>query len=150
MKKLIFVVFGIAGVGVAYWLISPLFITREVNEGVSDIVETETELEESIRARGTFSGLAGHSGEGTTLLIESGGKFYVRFEEDFRVTNGPDLFVYLGKNGKYAPEARLGTLRGNVGAQNYEIPSDIDPSQYDEVWVWCRAFFVPFASAQLR
>lgn len=94
--------------------------------------------------------LAGHSAEGTATLVKVGTQYYVRFEDDFKMTNGPDLFVHFGKSDAYAVEARLGALKGNVGGQNYEVPEGIDPLLYDEVWVWCRAFAVPFGKAVLE
>lgn len=156
MKKAIIAIFIIVVLGVGYWLISPLFINKEVSETLEDIVkeglmqETAEQQQPQIIAKGTFTGLAGHKGEGTATLLKIGEGYYVRFEEDFETTNGPDLFVYLGKDGAYAPEARLASLKGNVGSQNYEIPASIDVRQYDEVWVWCRAFSVPFAKAILQ
>ena len=98
-------------------------------------------------ATGDFIGLAGHRAEGTAKLLIVGEKKFIRFEDEFSITNGPDLFVYLGNNGVYDPNTRLGALRGNVGSQNYEIPATIDVSNYNEVWVWCRAFSVPFGKA---
>src|SRR3989344_5220155 len=167
MKKILIIVMCLAAAGVGYWLISPLFITREVDEGVEDILEAtppasvaedepsadalkSAEPALAVLRQGTFEGLAGHSGSGAASLIQSGGKYFVRFEDDFRVTNGPDLFVHFGKAGEYAAEARLGALKGNVGGQNYEVPSGVNPSDFDEVWVWCRAFSVPFARAVLE
>lgn len=167
MKKILIVILCLAVLGVGYWLISPLFITREVSESLEDIaavmppVAPESEPEQAqapvpaapdiaTLRQGTFEGLAGHSGSGTASLVQSGGKYFVRFEDDFRVTNGPDLFVYFGKNGEYVAEARLGALKGNVGGQNYEVPVGISPDDFDEVWVWCRAFSVPFARAVLE
>ena len=147
------------GIPIAYWLISPLFITKEVHETLQDILpatsspQQVTDVEEpqvETIAQGTFMGLAGHSGEGSASLIKINDSFYVRFEEDFRTTNGPDLFVHLGKNGEYAPEAQLETLKGNAGSQNYKIPESIDITRYNEVWIWCRAFSVPFAKAVLN
>lgn len=99
--------------------------------------------------RGAFEGLAGHRAQGTARIIEADGKRYVRFESDFRVTNGPDLFVYLGREGRYDPNVRLAALKGNEGSQNYEISQGHDLAAYDEVWVWCRAFSVPFGKAVL-
>lgn len=161
MLKTILIIFGsLAVLGVGYWLISPLFIERQVSESLSDIVKTQdasppagggapqAEMPQTVR-QGTFVSLAGHSAEGTATLVKAGEKYYVRFEDDFRMTNGPDLFVHFGKNGEYVTEARLGALKGNVGGQNYEVPAGIDPSNYDEVWVWCRAFAVPFGKATL-
>lgn len=172
---------------IAYWLLSPLFYSVEVNESIDDLygmagiektrtvtpvplgqmqppagldplteskgptspppVATETMKTIGV---GTFDGLAGHSGEGRAELLLVNGKYFLRFEDDFRVTNGPDLYVGFGRSGAYAKEAEIARLKGNVGSQNYEIPASIDINSYNEVWVWCRAFSVPFAKAELR
>ncbi len=152
-RRIILACVIVGGLLVAYLLISPLFITRRVAEElppssaenpIAPTPEVLTEL-----ARGTFEGLAGHRAQGTARVIEISGKRYVRFESDFRITNGPDLFVYLGRNGAYDPDARLSALKGNEGSQNYELPAGSDLSVYDAVWVWCRAFSVPFGKAVL-
>lgn len=158
VKKILIATGAMITFVVAYWLVSPLFIEIAVNESLSDIMPTVNAGEHTsssaanedaplVLRQGTFFPLAGHSAEGTATLVKVGEKHYVRFEDDFHVTNGPDLFVYLGKEGAYVPEARLGALKGNVGGQNYEMPEGINPSDYDEVWVWCRAFTVPFGKA---
>lgn len=104
-----------------------------------------------VLSAGTFAGFdALHQASGTARIVRAGGNTYLRFEEDFTVTNGPDLFVHLGQNGKYAPEVNLGRLKGNIGSQNYEIPAAVDLTQYDEAWVWCRAFAVPFGRVVLK
>ena len=100
-------------------------------------------------AQGIFEGRAGHEGKGTVRFITVGEERFVRFEDDFFVTNGPDVRVYLGRGGVYAPETFLGDLKGNKGSQNYKIPEGIDPGTFNEVWIWCRAFSVPMASAVL-
>lgn len=137
---------------VAYWLVSPLFIDVEVSESLTDIEVDNAEMVQApeVVRQGTFVSLAGHSAKGTVTLVKAGTKYYIRFEDDFEMTNGPDLFVHFGTNDAYAVEARLGALKGNVGGQNYEVPEGIDPMQYDEVWVWCRAFAVPFGKAVLN
>lgn len=102
-----------------------------------------------IAGQGGFEGLAGHNASGEASLIKVGDKYYVRFEDDFRITNGPDLYVDLGRSGEHDGAARLGRLKGSAGGQNYEVPAGIDVSAYNEVWVWCRAFSVPFAKATI-
>lgn len=141
----------VLALAIGYWLASPLWKTEKVSESLEEIMtpSVATSTPEVI-AKGTFSGLQAHSAEGEAKLIKSGDKYFVRFENNFKVTNGPDLFVYFGKNGQYAPEARLGALKGNVGGQNYEVPQGIDVSSYNEVWVWCRAFSVAFGKATLQ
>ena len=137
---------------VGYWLISPLFLTKEVNEGVEEIVKKDDLIAgpEIIRF-GTFVGADNfHQAAGTVNLLKAGEKYYIRFENNFMVTNGPDLFVHFGKNGKYAAEARIDSLKGNIGSQNYEVPNNINPLDYNEVWIWCRSFAVPFGTAKIN
>jgi len=148
-KKLLIVGVVIVGIGVGYWLISPLFITKRVDESMNDIPQPSAQTVQTVR-QGTFTGLAGHNGQGTAKLLKTGSQYYVRLEDDFKVTNGPDLFVYFGKDGQYVAQARLGSLKGNEGGQNYEVPAGIDPGDYNEVWIWCRAFSVGFAKAVLH
>ncbi len=150
-KKILAVIIGAVAVIVAYWLISPLFIERQVSEELSEIAPAdilETQIETV--ALGMFEGLAGHNATGTASLLNINGKYYVRFDENFRVTNGPDLFVHFGKGGEYDSAARIDSLKGNAGAQNYEVPAHISAGDYDEVWIWCRSFAVPFGKAVLR
>ena len=148
MKRFVIAVIIVILAGVGYYLLSPLFIERPVNERIEDLMkgkETATTL-----ATGQFVGLKGHSATGTARLIEINGMTYLRFDDDFRVTNGPDVYVYFGKDGAYRKDAQIAALKGNSGGQNYEIPADITPGDYNEVWVWCRAFSVPFGMAVLK
>lgn len=157
--KIIIAILVIVAISVGVWLAAPLFYDKQISEDLppefaatpaatakaSPVNETQT------GRQGAFSGFdATHTGSGTTRILSSNDSSYVRFEEDFQVTNGPDLYVYLGNNGQYDPNTNLGRLKGNIGSQNYEIPAGIDPSQYNEIWVWCRAFSVPFAKAVLK
>jgi len=150
MQKPLIVIGIIVLAGIGYWLISPLFIDKEVNESIEELMEDNSAVRPKELSSGTFVGLAGHNAGGTARLIKTEDSYYVRFEDDFSVTNGPDLFVYLGKDGQYDPSARLAELKGNIGSQNYEIPGSIAVSDYNEVWVWCRAFSVAFGKAVLN
>ncbi len=106
---------------------------------------------------GQFTGADSfHMGEGSATLFELGDQRVLRFE-DFSVTNGPDLHVILSKHP--APIDRsdigedyidLGTLKGNLGNQNYELPADIDISEYQSVVIYCVPFHVVFATATLQ
>ena len=44
----------------------------------------------------------------------------------------------------------LGRLKGNIGAQNYEIPAGTDLAAYRSVVIYCQRFHVVFATATLR
>ena len=43
----------------------------------------------------------------------------------------------------------LGVLKGNVGNQNYEIPADVDVTEFGSVVIYCEPFHVIFATAGL-
>ena len=98
-----------------------------------------------------------HMGSGTaTVYALPSHEHVVRFE-DLSLTNGPDLVVYLAKHPdpKDAVDVtaggfvKLGKLKGNVGNQNYAVPTDIDVSKYGSVVIWCELFGVLFSPAAL-
>ena len=96
-----------------------------------------------------------HGARGTaTALRLDGGRRVLTFT-DFKVVNGPDLRVYLvagpaRTEGDVDDLVDLGSLKGNVGDQQYRIPRSADLDRYATVVIWCRAFSVLFARASLR
>jgi Electron transfer DM13 len=101
---------------------------------------------------GTFVGVNDgiHNAEGQVKIIKlSDGGNFLRLE-DFRSTNGPDLYVYLSTDKSNSDFVNLGRLKGNVGDQNYKILEGTDLSKYDTVLIWCQAFSVLFGSAELE
>ncbi len=95
----------------------------------------------------------GAVGSATIYQLPEGDRV-LRFE-DFRSKNGPDLHVYLSTEaptttfaGLGDNEVHLGALKGNVGNQNYEIPAEVDLSQYRSVVIYCRPFHVVFSTAE--
>ena len=97
---------------------------------------------------GQFEGLAGHRAAGTAKVIEAGGAEYLRFE-DFEVTNGPDLRVYLTRGGDVGDGVHIAKLKGSRGDQNYDITGIDAGGRYDTVVVYCQPFGVHFAQAVL-
>lgn len=97
----------------------------------------------TVAATGAFVD-RGHAGEGTANLLTDGTQTFLRFEDDFATDNGPDLRVraYVGDEA-----VDLGPLKGNIGAQNYELPAEIDPATVSSVDVWCRRFDYVFTDA---
>jgi len=101
---------------------------------------------------GQFTGVGDgiHDAEGIVKHISlEDGRQFVRFE-NFKVTNGPDLFVYLATDKSASDFVDLGRLKANNGNQNYQIPSGTDLSKYNTVVIWCKAFSVLFGSAELK
>ena len=118
-----------------------------INEEMSTIAG-----EVSTAYAGTFVGVNDgiHSAEGQAKLIQLGDGINFLRLEDFRSTNGPDLYVYLSTDKSASDIVNLGRLKGNVGDQNYEIPDGTDLSKYTTVLIWCQAFSVLFGSAELQ
>ncbi len=98
--------------------------------------------------QGAGDGIHNASGKATVLYLEDGSAV-LRFE-NFRVTNGPDLYVYLSTDRGASDFVDLGRLKANSGNQNYDLPDGVDLSKYDHVIIWCKAFSVYFGGAELR
>jgi hypothetical protein len=95
-----------------------------------------------------------HKGSGSASIYEINGRNVLRFE-DFDVTNGPDLHVYLVENADadslsgFGGYIDLGELKGNQGNQNYDLPNTFDPALTGGIVIWCEPFQVLFAVAPL-
>ena len=50
-------------------------------------------------------------------------------------------------SGKYLD---LGTLKGNIGNQNYEIPANVDLNEFHSVSIWCARFHVNFGGCSAK
>ena len=100
---------------------------------------------------GSFAGAGDgvHNAEGVAMVIYLEDASDVLRLEDFRVTNGPDLYVYLATDKQASDFVDLGRLKANSGNQNYDIPEGTDLAKYDTVVIWCKAFSVFFGGAEL-
>ena len=132
--------FGVFGV-------HTLVIDREVSEVGPDFASGASARSAAPReaARGTFTSVD-HPGEGTVVVLTDGTQAFVRFEGDFATDNGPDLHVTVAVAGQ---RVELGRLKGNLGAQNYELHTGIDPDAIENVSVWCKRFDSTFTIARL-
>ena len=90
-----------------------------------------------------------HNAEGVAKIIQLADGTDILRLENFKATNGPDLYVYLSTDKTNADIVNLGRLKGNIGNQNYLIPAGTDITKYNTTLIWCRAFSVIFGSAQL-
>jgi hypothetical protein len=144
--------------GVAWYLFRPelLFVNKRVNEGISTgSAAAETGAVPARLLGGSFHSVA-HETHGTATILDVDGKRILRLT-DFTTSNGPDVRVYLvaasdasdNETVTKAGFVELGKLKGNQGDQNYDVPDDLDLSQYRAVTIWCRRFSVNFATAPL-
>ena len=121
---------------------------NSINESMTEVATVEGPF-----LIGNFIGVNDgiHNAEGLAkvIVLDEGNRSILRLE-NFRATNGPDLYVYLSTDKSASDFVSLGRLKGNFGNQNYEIPEGTELSKYDTVLIWCRAFSVLFGSAELK
>jgi hypothetical protein len=101
-----------------------------------------------------------HATTGTVVVLAlPDGRRVLRLQ-DLRTSNGPDVKVWLSDapvlrgsdgwrvfdDGAYAD---LGSLKGNVGNQNYAIPASVDLAALPSLSLWCDRFDVSFGAATL-
>ena len=100
---------------------------------------------------GTFTGLDGHDAGGTATAIDLADGGRVVTLTDFFVDPGPAVFIYLtpDENTTSGDIVNLGSLKGNRGNQQYEIPAGVDLTRHDTVLLWCDAFSVRMAASPL-
>lgn len=137
--------------GLGWYLFRPelLFIDQKVAEKSPSL---STPGSKKI-ADGEFASYS-HETTGKAILIDQNGASTLRLE-NLKTSNGPDVHVYLVKgmdprmvkDGEYLD---LGTLKGNVGDQNYTIPTGTNLNEYGAVTVWCKRFSVGFGGAELK
>jgi hypothetical protein len=157
-KKLVytFIVLVAAIIGWAAFRPERLFVNAKVNEALPTASASTTDTSEAIIASGSFHDVA-HKGVGRASIYQQPeGKRILRFT-NFETSNGPDVRVYLvaandasdSETVKNAGFVEVAALKGNIGDQNYDLPSDIDLSKYRAVTIWCKRFSVNFATAPL-
>ena len=154
IRKLVIVAGLVVALG-AWYAFRPekLFINQRVNEQfpIAAAASQPTAI-----SSGAFH-TVGHETKGTATIYQTpDGKRTLRFS-GFETSNGPDVQVYLVANTDAKDNDTvtksgffpLGMLKGNIGDQNYDVPSDVDLTKYRAVTIWCRRFGVNFATAPL-
>lgn len=140
LARVALVVAAAGALAIAWWLGSPLVVSREVSEAfpmtrtaeipegmsraeaeqqMADAAQAERIASDAMPAgapaaiaRGTFVDADSfHKGEGTATIYRIGGRHVLRFEA-FRVTNGPDLRVILTANPR--PDSRAAVMADYV------------------------------------
>lgn len=158
-KRNIIVGLGVIVLAFAWYAFRPelLFVNKTVREEFpGGPALASVEKGPIALTKGNFKGLA-HETKGLASIYQlADGKRTLRLTE-FATSNGPDVHVYLvaaevEKGNDAVKEAGfidLGSMKGNIGDQNYDIPADLDLSKYRTVSIWCARFGVNFGTAAL-
>jgi hypothetical protein len=156
-RKWIFAAIGIPALAAAWWAFRPekLFINQKVSEAAPAALSAEPEALYTGRLEGKVHQTSGRA----TIYKSVEGKQYLRLS-DFTTSNGPDVHVLLVRSGDEAlgqeivkgelDSVELGTLKGNQGDQNYDLPVRADLNQYQAVAIYCERFHAIFGVAKLE
>jgi Electron transfer DM13 len=103
-----------------------------------------------------------HPTEGRVSIINENGKNFIELDQSFKTDKGPDLFVVLHRSKDIIKDSKppsypikegdyinISSLQNVSGTQRYEIPSNVQLSDYNSVAIWCRQFNVTFGTAAL-
>ena len=133
-----------------------LFVNRTVAEAFPAAAAPGADSAATPVLRGAFHSNA-HDTKGAAVIYRlADGQLLLRLT-GFETSNGPDVQVYLvaasdvndDKTVERAGFVALGSLKGNIGDQNYAIPLGTDLAKYRAVTIWCRRFSVNFGTAPL-
>jgi hypothetical protein len=132
-----------------------LFINQNVSEAAPAGLSSEPEALHT----GKLEGKIHLTGGRATVYKTADGKQYLRLS-DFTTSNGPDVHVLLARAEDKALDAEivkgefdsveLGTLKGNQGDQNYDLPASVDLNKYQAVAIYCERFHAIFGVAKLE
>lgn len=124
-----------------------LFLSCEVQgELTRDPVENSIDTPNSVlKYEGIFMPTSGISATGEAKIYLDNGQYKLELQ-NFSVSNGPDLKVYLSKANMPNGFVNLGNLSS---ATVYAIPKNVDVSVYRYVLIHCQQYNHLFAFAPL-
>ena len=134
MKTILTIMFMVAAV-------SAPFATAQITPQASH-VETAVSSGEFTKKR--------YSVHGSWEIVTIDGNKALKFSDDFKTKNGPDLKVFLspkpldtlGKKVSVSNSVNIGVLKSNKGAQIYKLPEGVSLSDYESVLIHCEAYSV--------
>lgn len=119
------------------------------------VTNTTTPNTPSTKKSGKFQD-GEHPTTGNISVVNENGKRYIDFDQSFKTSSGPDVFVILHRNSKvpvYGVKekdyVKLAPLQKTKGTQRYAIPENVQLADFSSVAVWCRQFNATFGFAPL-
>ena len=98
---------------------------------------------------GSFEGASGHVTTGSVEVVQTAAGWEIHLKDDFNFDGAPDPRVGFGNGGTFAKGTDFEPLHENAGAQVYQVPAEINPEDFDTVFIWCRQYSVPLGIALL-
>jgi len=130
-------------------LITALFLAftacQEEGALTHDKVIKPIEMTSILKYSGDFSPTSGINVNGQAKIYLEGTQYRVKLE-NFDVSSGPDLKVYLSKSSVPSEFVNLGNL---TSATVYDVPQQVTVSDYSHVLIHCQQYNHLFAIAPL-
>lgn len=98
-----------------------------------------------LKARGAFEPTSGISVSGQAKIYLEGNQYKLQLE-DFSISSGPDLKVYLSKSSAPSDFVNLGNLTSQTV---YPIPQSVNVADYSYVLIHCQQYGHLYAVAEL-
>jgi hypothetical protein len=139
----------LAGIGLSIFILSCTpDNTTPLAPSASNAANALDTLKATLLKQGTFVGLDGPT-SGTAKIYDYLGTKYLVFNP-FMSHSGPDLHVYLSKDANAADYLNISKLQAVSGLQYYKVPGSPSISEYKYVHIWCQAYSVDFARAEVK
>ncbi len=123
-----------------------LFACEEQGDLTRDELRDTTISQNAIlKYHGLFVPTSGITVSGEAKIYQEGNYFELQLD-NFNISEGPDLKVYLSKAATPTEFINLGNL---TSATVYNIPTQVDFSQYKYVLIHCQQYNHLFAVAEL-
>jgi hypothetical protein len=156
-RKWILAAAGLPVLVAAWWAFRPEKLW--INEKVDEPAPFASTRDPQPLYTGRLEGKAHQTSGRATIYKSPDGRQYLRLT-DFTTSNGPDVHVLLARSDDKGLEreivkdaldsVELGSLKGNQGDQNYDLPSTADPTKYTTVVIYCERFHAVFGLARLE
>lgn len=156
-RKWILAAVGVPILVAAWWAFRPekLWINQKVSEPAPFASSTDPQPLYTGRLEGKTHQTSGRA----TIYKTPDGKEYLRLT-DFSTSNGPDVHVVLARSDEanltqeivkgQLDIVELGSLKGNQGDQNYDLPASVDLQKYNTAVIYCERFHAVFGLARLE
>ena len=156
-RKWILAVVGLPILVGAWWAFRPekLWINQKVSEPAPFAASTDPQPLYTGRLEGKAHQTSGRG----TVYKTSDGRQYLRLT-DFSTSNGPDVHIILARSDDenltqeivkgQLDSVELGSLKGNQGDQNYDLPASVDLHKYNAAVIYCERLHAVFGVARLE
>ncbi|WP_164723283.1 DM13 domain-containing protein [Chryseobacterium aureum] len=120
------------------------------NTSTEDLMEMASENSNLLYSGDFMKGPYGINFGGRAEVYEKAGIYTLSFDQNFSVSNGPDLYVYVSTEQQPNNFISLGKLKSINGEQIYTFPSKPDLDLYKYAVVHCQQYNHLFSYALLK